>query len=71
NDLAENTECSGSDFALNLSDPLNTKLQDRKRRTAWFSFLVLHEITDLGFRSLTGKTEANHVSVLPISLSHQ
>ncbi|EKO3829629.1 hypothetical protein NTH52_000533 [Vibrio harveyi] len=44
---------------LNLSNPLNTELQDRKRRTAWFAFLVLHEIDDSGFRGLTGKTEAN------------
>lgn len=35
---------------LNLSNPLNTELQDRKRRTAWFAFFVQDEITDLGRR---------------------
>ncbi|MFM2623738.1 hypothetical protein [Vibrio owensii] len=31
---------------LNLSNPLNTKLQDRKRRTAWFAFFVWDEVTE-------------------------
>ncbi|AUW06105.1 hypothetical protein C1N51_20800 [Vibrio campbellii] len=47
NDPAKNTECSGSAFALNLSDPLNTELHDRKRRTVWLAFLVVHEVTEL------------------------
>lgn len=45
---------------LKSNKQLNTKLRDRKRRTAWFAFLVVREITDLGFRGLTSITEANH-----------
>ncbi len=37
---------------LNLSNPLNTKLQDRKRRTTWFAFSLLDEATELGLRRL-------------------
>lgn len=55
---------------LKSNKQLNTKLRDRKRRTAWFAFLVVHEITDLRIKGLKGKTEANQGQLVPTSPNH-